>query len=181
MPTTRDLGAVAVLLAHGLLLLLAPPLIDYLQSSPNRAKGPLRAVYEWDRDLRGPIVARLRPVEAVLGTRQTWHFYTTGASRTRHFEVWVDGERWHRSNHRDHDFMAGPLANSRLRHHVKDWVRGKRVGQVQPALLNLLAERVRAEEPDAEVVEIRGLEGRWPGRRQTVVQRAAIRLQEAPE
>jgi len=181
MPSRRDAGALGVLLAHVALFVMAPPVFDYLQISPNRAWGPFRTLSAWDRSIRGPVVNQMRPVEALLGVRQNWHFYTTGASRTRHFEVWVDGELWHRSNDPEHDFMAGPLANSRLRHHVKDWVRGKRVGQNQPALLNLMVERVRAEKPDAERVELRGLEGRWPGHVQDIVRRASADIPpEAP-
>ncbi len=176
MPTRRDLGAAAVLAAHALLLLLGPPILDYLQGNPSRAWGPFVQLHELDRKIRAPITKALAPAEAVLGARQNWHFYTTGASRRRHFEIWVDGEFWHRSNDPDHAFMAGPLANSRVRHHVKDWVRGKREVAVQPALLNLVAMRVKAADPAAKKVKIRGLEGRWPTQKQKEVRSAEVDL-----
>jgi len=176
MPIRRDLGAAAVLAAHALLLFMAPPIFDYLQLNPKRAWGPFVPLHELDMQSRAPMAKALAPAEAVLGARQNWHFYTTGASRRRHFEIWVDGELWHRSNDPDHAFMAGPLANSRVRHHVKDWVHGKRVPAVQPALLNLVATWVQGADPAARTVEIRGMEGRWPTRKQKKVRSVEMDL-----
>jgi hypothetical protein len=173
VPTRRDLGAALVLVAHGFLLLMAPPILDYLQIEPKRAWGPFVALRDLDGSTRGPLVRAMVPAEAVLGTSQTWHFYKTGASKTRHFEIWVDGTLWHRSNDPEHAFMAGPLANARVRHHVKDWVRGRRLLVVEPALLHLVVARVREADPNARRVELRAMEGRWPGTRQQLARSAS--------
>ncbi len=177
-PTRRDLGAAVVLAAHVFLFVMAPPITDYLAAEPKRAWGPFVQLQELDARVREPLVAPLKPVEELLGARQYWSFYSTGASSTRHLEVWVDGELWHRSNDPDHAFMAAPLANSRLRHHSKDWVRGKRITRVQDPLLRLVTARVLAERPQAKRVELRGLEGRIPGEHQDVVRAAYA---EAPD
>ena len=113
----------------------------------------------------------MEPVERFLGMNQRWHFYTTGASRTRRLELRVDGEVWHRSNHPEHRFRAAQLANPRLRHHTKNWVRGKS-GSVTHALMAWAIAEVLTEKPDAQHVEMRGLEGRWPGRKLRIVRSA---------
>ena len=158
----NDARAAGWLAAHALLLLLAFPGLETLQTHPPDAAwvAPIRAA---DQRTRGQLEGLFRPVERALGVRQSWQFYRTGASEVRRFEIHVDGELWYRSLDPDHRFDHAAMVNPRLRHLVKDWVRGK--GAVYgPGLLRYAVARVRAVEPDAQRVRIVGLEGRWPGR-----------------
>jgi len=165
-----SIRAGGVLIVGVVLLVMGLPGFDYLQAAPSRADGPvLEAMARVDRAWRQPLVRPLAHWEQRLGVRQNWHFYSTGASRTRHFEIRVDGELWHRSNDPDADFLAAQLAYPRLRHASKDWVRAKR-GWLGKPLFRYVQSEVLAVRPDAQQIELVGLEGRWPGRKQERVQ-----------
>jgi hypothetical protein len=154
--------AAAWLAAHALLLALSLPGFETLQSYPPKGSW-VASARAFDAAWRGPIEAAAEPVERLFGVRQAWQFYRTGASEVRRFEVHVDGELWHRSLDPAHRFDHAALANPRMRHIVKDWVRGKGAAY-GPGLHRYVVARVLAVKPNAQHVRITGLEGRWPGR-----------------
>lgn len=164
----NQLRALIVLGVHGLLLVLAAPGLETLRSHPPKGRAWVAPVQAWDAAILGPVEKAARPVERLFGAHQAWQFYRTGASEVRRFEIEVDGQLWHRSEDGEHTFLHWELASPRMRHMVKDWVRG-RGASYGPGLLRYVVDRVHAVEPAARQVTLRGTESSWPGRRPEVV------------
>lgn len=164
-----EVRAALVAAAMLFLLVMGAPGLDYLAGEPRRADGPVwSAMLQLHASVRAPLVDPFYEWERRVGMRQQWHFYGTGASRCRRFEVLVDGELWHQSNSSEHRFLMAQLDNPRVRHIVKNWVKRKS-GWATGPLFKMIADAVLAVDPDAQTIEMRGREGRWPGKKMETV------------
>ncbi len=169
----RHLGAAAVACAHVVLLLAGAPGLDFLQARPDVTPAWLGFASTWDHAVRQPLIRPLARLERVLGVRQDWYFYGTGASRHRRFEIYVDGERWLHVNHATDRFLAAQFANPRLRHLMKGWVKR---GRYEAGLLRYVGHQVRRVAPEAQVVELVATEARFPRGGRTELRRARLEL-----
>lgn len=169
--------AAVVLVVHALIWVLATPGLDYLGKHSfitERERSALReevgeplaraafAAAAFNRSVRLPLTDLIAPLQRPFRISQEWNLYRDGPSRYRLLEVWVDGQLRFRTADDAHDWLAPQLRNRRVRPVVESTAMRKGSPNWR-GLTRFIVARALAEDAGVREVELRALEGPFPG------------------
>jgi hypothetical protein len=169
--------AAAVLFAHFLAFAQGTPGFDFMKTSDfnsdeERAQliedvGPIAgnigiALYALNREVRRPVTDKLHLLERPFRLSQDWNLYRDGPSRVRRLEILVDGDLKYRSGDPKHDWLEPHLHNRRIRPIIENMSRTDDVKNWR-GVTRYVTRRAREDFPDCDRIEIRALQGRFPG------------------
>ena len=171
-----QLRAALVLLVALTLLCAGAPWFDYVPASirspetidravatsPAWVRPVQRAMLTFEVNVRRPLANQLRPIEKVFRIAQSWHLYRNGPSHVARLEIWADDTLLHRSLDDEHDWLE-PILRCRRVRPVAEAVVSADGGRSEIGFTNFVVDRVRAERPGTQRVELRATWSTWPG------------------
>ena len=181
MNLSAHLQALGCLLAGALMLLLGTPGVDFLGRSDLRTpkdRAALRkevgepaatigiTMADLNRSLRLPLYDKVAWVQKPFRLSQNWSLYRDGPHRVRRLEIWVDGDLKHRSADPDYTWLNAQLRNRRVRPMVESTTM-KKGSPNWRGLSRYIGERAQEDFPGCQRVELRAMEGPFPGEKMT--------------
>ena len=171
-----QLRAALVLLVASTLLCAGAPWFDYVPASihspetidravatsPAWVRPVQRAMLTFEVNVRRPLANELRPIEKLFRIAQSWHLYRNGPGRVARLEIWADGTLLHRSLDDEHDWLE-PILRCRRVRPVAEAVVTADGGRSEVGFTRFVVERIRAERPETQTVELRATWSPWPG------------------
>ena len=171
-----QLRAALVLLVALTLLCAGAPWFDYVPSSIRSpetidravASSPAwfrplhRALLTFEVNVRRPLANQLRPIEKVFRISQSWHLYRNGPGHVARLEIWADDTLLHRSLDDEHEWLE-PILRCRRVRPVAEAVVSADGGRSELGFSRFVIDRIRAERPETQKVELRATWSTWPG------------------
>ena len=162
---------------HALFWLLGTPGIDFIgegqwDTKEERASFVKRVGQPWaqiafvladlNRHLRLPVVDLVAPIQRPFRISQEWSLYRDGPSRYRRMEILVDGDLKHRSVDDAYPWLAAQIRSRRIRP-MMEAVCMSKTSPNWRGFVRYVAERAQVDFPGAQEVEVRCMEGPFPG------------------
>lgn len=175
-PISRHLGAILVTLMMAFMGIMGTPGMDYMNTDhynddEEKAQiiekrpvwGPVVVgLYAVNRELRRPLMEKLKILERPLRIAQDWNLYRDGPSRVRRLNIYVDGELKHRSADPEYTWLNPQLRNRHIRPVLENAARKPSIPN-WPGIMRFLVVMAIEDFPGATEVRVESTWSRFPG------------------